>query len=236
MAEPLRQERVSVLIWFHEGLDYFLKPDQRGHQPIRRIVDCRTSVKDLIESCGIPHPEVDLILVDKLRVVFTFRIEIDCITDVYPFSAQRASPGLQTRGVRSFRVGLTAPQPLPPGDYVLRVGARAGPASIPTRDSVRLAIPAAPDAFGALFVRRGQATGNREVPTADLRFRRSEQIKVEILAAGDDTVNARLLDRTGKPLAVPVTAAVRNDADGARPCNRHIRVWCTCGPREWPRG
>jgi uncharacterized protein with PIN domain len=102
MAEPLRQERVSVLIWFHEGLDYFLKPDQRGHQPIRRIVDCRTSVKDLIESCGIPHPEVDLILVDKRRVDFTFRIEIDCITDVYPFSAQRASSGLQTRGVRSF--------------------------------------------------------------------------------------------------------------------------------------
>ena len=102
MTEPLRQEPVSVLIWFHEDLDYFLKPDQRGYQPIRRIVDCRTSVKDLIESCGIPHPEVDLILVDKRRVDFTFRIESDCIIGVYPFSAQRASSGLQTRGVRSF--------------------------------------------------------------------------------------------------------------------------------------
>jgi uncharacterized protein len=102
MAGPLRQERVSVLISFHEGLDYFLKRDQRLQQPIRRTVDCRTAVKDLIESCGIPHPEVDLILVDKRRVDFQFRIEIDCIADVYPFSSQRLSSGLQTRGIRSF--------------------------------------------------------------------------------------------------------------------------------------
>jgi uncharacterized protein with PIN domain len=102
MAGPLRQERVSVLIWFHDGLDYFLKPDQRRPQPIQRAVDCRTAVKDLIESCGVPHPEVDLILVDKRRVDFPFRIEIDCITDVYPFSSQRGSSGLQNRGIRSF--------------------------------------------------------------------------------------------------------------------------------------
>ena len=31
-----------------------------------------------------------------------------------------------------------------------------------------------------------------------------------------DAGAARLLDRSGKPLAVPVTAAVRNDPDGAR--------------------
>jgi uncharacterized protein len=102
MAEPLRQEGVSVLISFHDGLDYFLKPDQRGHQPIRRRVDRRTSVKDLIESCGIPHPEVDLILVDKRQVEFPFRIEIKCITDVYPFSSERAASGLQARGVSRF--------------------------------------------------------------------------------------------------------------------------------------
>jgi len=102
MAGPLRQERVSVLIWFHDGLDYFLKPDQRQPQPIRRAIDCRTAVKDLIESCGVPHSEVDLILVDKRRVDFPFRIEIDCVTDVYPFSRQRGSSGLQSRGIRSF--------------------------------------------------------------------------------------------------------------------------------------
>jgi hypothetical protein len=120
------------------------------------------------------------------------------------------------RGARTFRVALTASQPLAPGDYVLRVGARAGPASIPSRETARLAIPASPDSMGALFVRRGPSTGNKEVPTADLRFRRSEQVRVEIPTASSDPITARLLDRTGKPLAVPVTAALRDDGDGSR--------------------
>ncbi|HMB79785.1 MAG TPA: VWA domain-containing protein, partial [Vicinamibacterales bacterium] len=120
------------------------------------------------------------------------------------------------RGVRTFRVALTASQPLTPGDYVLRVGARGGPASIPSRETAHLTIPAAPDASGAMFLRRGPSTGNKEVPTADLRFRRSERVSIEIPTQSPDPVTARLLDRAGKPLAVPVTAAVRDDADGSR--------------------
>ncbi|HMB80323.1 MAG TPA: VWA domain-containing protein, partial [Vicinamibacterales bacterium] len=120
------------------------------------------------------------------------------------------------RGGRTFRIAVTASSPLVPGDYVLRVGARAGPASIPSREIARLTIPPSPDAIGALFVRRGPSTGNKEVATADLRFRRSEQVRVEIPTASADAVTARLLDRTGKALAVPVTAAVRDDADGSR--------------------
>lgn len=120
------------------------------------------------------------------------------------------------RGERTFRVAITPSQPLAPGDYVLRVGARAGPASIPSRETARLTIPATPGSTGALFIRRGSATGNRDVPTADLRFRRNEQLRVEIPSSSSDAVTARLLDRTGKALAVPVTAAVREDADGSR--------------------
>ena len=73
-----------------------------------------------------------------------------------------------------------------------------------------------PDSTGALFLRRGLATGNKDVPTANLQFRRNEQIRVEIPTTSSDPLTARLLDRTGKPLAVPVTAAVRDDADGSR--------------------
>jgi VWFA-related protein len=120
------------------------------------------------------------------------------------------------RGARTFRVALTPSQPLAAGDYVLRVGARAGPASIPSRETARLTIPAPPDAAGAIFFRRAQATGNRDVPTADLRFRRNEQVRVEIPTASSDPITARLLDRAGKPLAVPVTATLRDDADGSR--------------------
>jgi VWFA-related protein len=120
------------------------------------------------------------------------------------------------RGARTFRVGLTPSQPLVPGDYVLRVGASAGAASIPSRETLRIAIPAAPDSFGAIFIRRGPSTGNKDVPTADLRFRRSDQVRVEMPTASSDPVTARLLDRGGKPLAVPVTAALRDDGDGSR--------------------
>jgi len=120
------------------------------------------------------------------------------------------------RGTRTFRLAVTPSQPLAPGEYVLRVGARAGTASIPSRETAHLTIPAAPDSTGALYLRRGVTTGNKEVPTADLRFRRNEQIRVEIPTTSSDPLTARLLDRTGKPLAVPVTAALRDDADGSR--------------------
>jgi uncharacterized protein with PIN domain len=103
VARPDTHERVSVLISFYDGLDYFLKPDQRLHQPIRRTVTYRCAVKDVIESCGIPHPEVDLVLVNQQPVEFPFRIEIGCRIDVYPFSSSRgASSRLQNRGIRSF--------------------------------------------------------------------------------------------------------------------------------------
>jgi len=121
-----------------------------------------------------------------------------------------------SRGARMFRVAIAPSQPLVPGEYVVRVGARAGPASIPSRETARLTIPTAPDAVGALFVRRGLSTGNKEVPTADLRFRRNEQVRVEIPTRSSEPTTARLLDRTGKALAVPVTAAMRDDPDGSR--------------------
>ena len=95
-------ERVSVLISFHDGLDYFLKSDQRLQQPIRRTVAYKSAVKDVFESCGIPHPEVDLILVNQQAVELLFQIEKDCLIDVYPFSPQRVSLHLQSRGIRSF--------------------------------------------------------------------------------------------------------------------------------------
>ena len=118
------------------------------------------------------------------------------------------------RGARAFRIALTPSEPLQPGEYSLRVGTRAGSAT-PSRDTLRFSIPAS-DSFGALFVRRGQSTGNRDTPTADLRFRRNEQLRVEIPTSSSDAATARLLDRTGKPLAVPVTAAMRDDSDGSR--------------------
>ena len=120
------------------------------------------------------------------------------------------------RGSRTFRIALAPSAAIEPGEFVLRVGARAGAASIPSRESVRVTIPAPPASVGALFVRRGPATANKEVPTADLRFRRSEQLRVEIPPTSSERPTARLLDRLGAALNVPVAADLRADADGSR--------------------
>jgi VWFA-related protein len=118
-------------------------------------------------------------------------------------------------GARTFRASLTPADPLAPGDYTVRVRARGAQSSMTSSEVTRFALPASPDAAGAVFVRRGPTTGNREVATADLRFRRSEQLRVEI-PVPEGTIAARLLDRKGKALPIPVAAAVRQDADGSR--------------------
>jgi hypothetical protein len=89
-----------------------------------------------------------------------------------------------------------------------------GPAGSETL-SIPVTLLAASQSSGAVFVRRGPSTANKEVPTADLRFRRSDRIRVEVPAAAEVT-SARLLDRTGKALAVPVSANTRTDVDGSR--------------------
>jgi uncharacterized protein len=103
MAGAHAYEPVSVAIWFHDGLDYFLRPDHRLGQPVRRLVAYKSSVKDVIESLGIPHPEVDLILANREPVPFPFRIQTDSDLEVYPFSSQHPPCGrLQSRGIRAF--------------------------------------------------------------------------------------------------------------------------------------
>lgn len=86
----------------------------------------------------------------------------------------------------------------------------------PVSETLSVALPAAGLSSGSLVVRRGPTTGNRDTPAADLRFRRSEQIRIEVPDLVTESPSARLLDRNGHLLAVPVAAAIRTDADGSR--------------------
>src|SRR5205823_9146456 len=75
-------------------------------------------------------------------------------------------------GTRSVRVKLTPATALLPGEYVVRVRGRSvSPVAVPVNEVAHVTVLTAPAASGALLIRRGASTANKEVPTADVRFR-----------------------------------------------------------------
>lgn len=50
---------------------------------IDRQLSEKTSIKDIIESCGVPHPEVDLILIDERPVGFDYTLAAEAKVDVF---------------------------------------------------------------------------------------------------------------------------------------------------------
>ena len=73
----------TVRLHFRGDLGFFLGSNARGGI-IERIIAEKTSVKDAIESCGVPHPEVDVILVDGQAVGFDHRLASDADVEVVP--------------------------------------------------------------------------------------------------------------------------------------------------------
>jgi uncharacterized protein with PIN domain len=88
---------------FHGDLDFFIKRGADARQLERQLTE-PTSVKDAIESCGVPHPEVDRILVDNLPVEFRYVLRNNSEVDVYPvgFSETVAGQPLQRRHADRF--------------------------------------------------------------------------------------------------------------------------------------
>jgi uncharacterized protein with PIN domain len=73
----------TIRLKFHGDLPFFLGAKAR-REIVERALREKTSVKDVIESCGVPHPEVDLILVDGQPVDFHHPLRADADVDVYP--------------------------------------------------------------------------------------------------------------------------------------------------------
>ena len=73
----------TIRLKFHGDLPFFLGTKRR-HETVERALWEKTSVKDVIESCGVPHPEVDLILVDEQPLDFHHTLRTDADVDVYP--------------------------------------------------------------------------------------------------------------------------------------------------------
>lgn len=68
---------------FYAELGDFLPPDRRGVTFAHEFHD-RPSVKDVIESLGVPHTEVDLVLADSEPVDFSWRLRDGTRVSVYP--------------------------------------------------------------------------------------------------------------------------------------------------------
>jgi uncharacterized protein with PIN domain len=84
---------------FYEELNDFL-PAQRRKRDFAIEIDRARSVKDAIESAGVPHTEVDLILVDGVSVDFTHVLRGGERVAVYPmFEAFDVSPIRRLRGL-----------------------------------------------------------------------------------------------------------------------------------------
>ena len=122
-----------------------------------------------------------------------------------------------TASAPRFSTQLAAPR-LKAGDYVVKV--RLQGKSVETADEsgqLRITLPdvsaTTANTLGQpMLCRRGPYTGAGYQPTADLRFRKAERIRVDVpIGATFDSVEARLLDRKGQALPIPVTTGQRDE-------------------------
>lgn len=94
----------AVTFRFHGDLAFFLK-DTSARGQVVRVLREKTSIKDAIESCGVPHVEVDVILCDEMPTDFAFQLTQDTAVEVYPASTPwhfYPAHRLQRRHLRRF--------------------------------------------------------------------------------------------------------------------------------------
>src|SRR5512140_631680 len=90
-------ETTRATFRFYEELNDFLPPERRKRD-FDVGIDRARSVKDAIEAAGVPHTEVDLILVDGASVDFTCLLRGGERVAVYPmFEALDIAPVLRLR-------------------------------------------------------------------------------------------------------------------------------------------
>lgn len=107
---------------------------------------------------------------------------------------------------------------VPVGDYAVRVRLRSDAnAELSLSDTARVAVKSDGSTIGeAVLWRRGPTTGPQYLRTADPRFQRNERIRLELAtSATASNATARLLDRAGKPLQIPVQVSVRPEGADA---------------------
>jgi VWFA-related protein len=104
---------------------------------------------------------------------------------------------------------------LPAGEYAVRVRLTSTADSALTfSDTARVVLSTNSTLGEAVMWRRGPTTGLQHRRTADPRFQRSDRLRFEHATTISGPVKARLLDRNGNPLNVPVQVSEREDPSG----------------------
>lgn len=140
----------TVELRFYGALVDFIE----GRRPtIQRTFDVAPDIKDLIEACGVPHPEVDLVLVNGDPVSWDHRLSDGELISVFP-------------RFRNFDVAAISPvhvEPLPEPRFVLDVhlGKLARYLRLVGSDAVQP--PGADDDLAALSVGEGRALLTRDL-------------------------------------------------------------------------
>lgn len=95
--------------FFAELEDLLTIPDDSG--VVVRTFDESPSVKDQIEACGVPHTEVDLVLVNGASVGFDYRLVHGDLVSVYP----------AFRTLEIADLSLVRPPPLPEPRFLVDI-------------------------------------------------------------------------------------------------------------------
>jgi hypothetical protein len=81
-------------------------------------------------------------------------------------------------------------------------------------DTARVVLNQSTSLGEAVMWRRGPTTGLQHRRTADPRFIRNERLRLEHATTLSGAATARMLDRNGNPLNVPVQVTEREDPSG----------------------
>jgi len=75
----------------YDDLKFFL-PRKHKNKPITHQWDWKSSIKDMIESLGVPHPEIDLLLVNGTSVNFDYIMRDGDDVHAYPMPYYQTHP------------------------------------------------------------------------------------------------------------------------------------------------
>jgi VWFA-related protein len=131
-------------------------------------------------------------------------------------NAQVASQRIELKaGEGAFVLQLPDAGGMQSGDYTVRVRLRSPvEGELALIDTARISVKSPPSLGDAVMWRRGPSTGPQHLRTADPRFQRNERIRLEFPTSSTESATARVLDRNGLTISVPVEVITRPDTAG----------------------